>query len=48
MKITLSHKIAFLFIQEESEVEVPQLAWRVLREGDVRELAALTVEEVAR
>ena len=34
--------------QDEPELEVPQLAWEVLGESEVRELAALSVEEVAR
>jgi len=34
-------------LQEEATPEVPQLAWRVLSEEVVRELARLTVEEVA-
>lgn len=34
-------------LQEEATAEVPQLAWRVLSEEVVRELARLTVEEVA-
>ena len=42
------NQLVNLLQDEVTELEVPQLSWRILSESDIKELAAMPLEEVAR